>query len=130
MAKAQNVRNPAYAGGDQEHFQNYGRPMLPETKVPMVPKVTRDENDKPHDACTGEFMTEDEAAELESGCGCCRYHHRADFYGDCRNDDESYDRYDELPYGNFGFEPDYVCADDQKWISRRNQSLAFAAGVS
>lgn len=38
-------------------------------------------------------------------CGCCECLHRADYYGDCRNDAERFNVEDlEKKYGVFGFE--------------------------
>ena len=118
-------------GGDQLHFLTGGARLRPETKVPMVPRVHWDANDLPHHPNNGRFMTRDDTHEMESGCAGCGYHHRADFSGDCRNDHEAYDDYDDgMPYARFGFEPDYVCADGKRWISRHNQQRAFDAGVA
>ena len=45
-------------------------------------------------------------------CGCCEHHHREDFWGDCRNDEQ---RFIEQ---NDPSEPsDYTDAAGERWIS-------------
>ena len=67
---------------DSLHFIRAGQALDPEAKVPMIE------------------------------CGCCEFHHRSDFWGDCRTDSQRF-----LPHDPIDGEPEYVCADGQHWIS-------------
>ncbi len=67
---------------DQLHFIRSGVELDPEVKVPMIE------------------------------CGCCEFHHRSDFWGDCRTDSQRF-----MPHHPVDGEPEYVCANGHHWIS-------------
>ena len=67
---------------DQLHFIRAGQALDPEAKVSMIE------------------------------CGCCEFHHRSDFWGDCRTDSQRF-----MPHHPADGEPEYVCADGHHWIS-------------
>ena len=46
-------------------------------------------------------------------CGCCEQYHRADFYGDCRNDSQRFIECDSSLDGA----PEYTDAEGEPWIS-------------
>jgi len=45
-------------------------------------------------------------------CGSCECYHRSDFWGDCRNDSQRF-----LPHDLSDGEPEYVCANEEPWIT-------------
>ena len=45
-------------------------------------------------------------------CGCCDHHHRADFFGDCRNDAQRFIEQDDPSSAS-----DYTDEDDERWVS-------------
>ncbi len=67
---------------DSLHYIRTGEALDPEAKVPMIE------------------------------CGSCEFHHRSDFWGDCRTDSQRF-----MPHHPADGEPEYVCADGHHWIS-------------
>ena len=46
-------------------------------------------------------------------CDCCEHHHRSDFWGDCRNDDQRFIEHNSSLDGA----PEHTDADGEPWIS-------------
>ena len=83
---------------DSLHFIRAGKSLDPEAKVEMIE------------------------------CGSCEYHHRADFWGDCRTDSQRF-----MPHDGSG-DPEYECENGHHWITetewwRRQEALAEAADI-
>ena len=68
-------------------------------------------SDSLHFIRTGQAL-DPEAQVSMIECGCCEFHHRSDFFGDCRTDSERF-----LPHHPSDGEPEYICADGHHWMS-------------
>ena len=58
----------------------------------------------------GEQLTAQPVRMIE--CACCDHHHRADFWGDCRNDEQRFIEQDDPAQTS-----DYTDEDGERWVS-------------